>query len=231
MKFKVLLVTAITILIVFIIYLSNIDSKIYYLTLGDYLVINESEDSYTNLIKKDLQQKHKLEIYVTGFNRENARITDLLNDVEENKKIILDGQEKTLKNALIKADFTIVSIGSNDLFYELETNPKLTEHLYDKVDQILEDSRKLYELLRKYCKEDIFVTGFYNPFNTEYDELIAYANQKLEKILKEQDITYIDIEKCIDNHDSEQKLALSKEENYCIATKIGNRMKVQLFEQ
>lgn len=230
MKMKALFILAVTIFIVFIIYLSNIDNKIYYLTLGDYLVMNNSKDGYTNLIKDDLQKRKKLETYVTGFNRENARITDLLNDIESNKKITIQEKEKTLKNALIKADFTIVSIGSNDLFYELETQPKLTEALYDRVDQILEDSRKLYSLLRKYCKEDIFVTGFYNPYNVEYDELIEYTNTKLEKILKEQDITFIDIQKCIDKHNDIQKLVLNKEENKCIATKIRNRMNIQLFE-
>lgn len=230
MKFKALLVLTITIFIVFIIYLSNIDNKIYYLTLGDYLVANHSEDSYTNLIKKDLQKKRKLETYVTGFNRDSARITDLLNDIESNKKIMIKDKEKTLKNALIKADLTIVSVGSNDLFYELETHPKLTESLYDKVDQILEDSRKLYTLLRKYCKEDIFVTGFYNPYDVEYDELVEYANTKLEKILKEEDITYINIQKCINRHNDSQKLMLTEEENQCIANKLATRMKIQLFE-
>lgn len=230
MKFKGLLILAMTIFIVFIIYLSNIDNKIYYLTLGDYLVTNNSKDSYTNLIKKDLEKKRKLETYVTGFNRDSARITDLMNDIESNKKIMIQKKEKTLKNALIKADMTVVSVGSNDLFYELESHPKLTERLYDKIDQILEDSRKLYGLLRKYCKEDIFVTGFYNPYDVEYDELVEYANAKLEKILKKEDITYIDIQKCIsENHDN-QKLILSENENRCIADKLANRMKIQLFE-
>lgn len=230
MKLKVLLILVITIFVVFVIYLSNIDNKIYYLTLGDYLVTDDNKDSYTNLIKDDLDKIRKLEIYVTGFNKNSARITDLLNDIESNKKITIKDKEKTLKNALIKADFTIVSIGSNDLFYELESNPKLTENLYDKADQILEDSRKIYELLRKYCKEDIFVTGFYNQYDIEYDELIEYMNTKLEKMLEQQDITYIDIQNCIDKPKTQQKFVLTKEENQCIAVKISKRMKTELFE-
>lgn len=230
MKLKGLLVIGISAFLVFLIYLSNIDSKIYYLTLGDYSVTTK-QNGYTNIIRQNLADKGKLETYVTEFNTDKARITDLINDINQNKKVVINHEEKTLKNALIKADFVIVSVGSNDLFYELETKPTLTEALYDKVDQILADGMTLYQLLRKYCKEDIFVTGFYNPYEKEYDELIEYANTKLKKQLADEDITYINVQGCVADDSPRIQFQLTEENNQCVANKIKNQMRTKLFEE
>ena len=192
MKLKGLLVIGISAFLVFLIYLSNIDSKIYYLTLGDYSVTTK-QNGYTNIIRQNLADKGKLETYVTEFNTDKARITDLINDINQNKKVVINHEEKTIKNALIKADFVIVSVGSNDLFYELETKPTLTEALYDKVDQILADGMTLYQLLRKYCKEDIFILEYVNPFSSNMDGYIKYANKKLEELAKKYNISYVSL--------------------------------------
>lgn len=229
MKIKGLIVVIISILLVFLIYLSTMDNKVYYLVLGDYLVTEEKEN-YSNLIQKGLQQQKKLEIAVTGFQKDDNRITDIINQIQENQGIKINRKEKTIKNALIKADMLLLSIGSNDLFYKLDNHPALTEELYDRVDVLVEDTEKLFELLREYCKEDIFFTGYYNPYDSDYDELIEYANTKLKKIAHKYEIDFIDIKSCVCGNINRREVKLSVKENQCVAKKIQNRMKEDLFE-
>ena len=229
MKIKGLIIVVISILIVFLIYLSTIDNKVYYLALGDYLVSNEKEN-YSKLIQNSLEKQNKLEIAITDFQKDDNRITDIINQIQNNQKIKINGKDKTIKNALIKADMVLLSVGSNDLFYKLDNHPVLTESLYDRVDVLVEDTEKLFELLREYCKEDIFFTGYYNPYDGEYDELIEYANTKLKKIAQKYEVNFVDIKSCIFGNINRVEVKLNKEENLCVAKKLQNRMKEDLFE-
>ncbi len=225
MKIKGLIIFITTIFIVFVIYLSFLDRKVYYLVLGDYLN-NNSNNSYTYLVKKQLVDENRLETYITEFQQDDARVTDLLNQIEDNKTISYKGKQKTLKNALIKADLVILSIGSNDLFYRLDNNPDLNEGLYDKADEILNDLDQLFELLKEYCKEDILFISFYNPYNSEYDELIAYMNDKLNKMTEKYGIYLVNITNCTTNN-----IKLSKKENICVYEKIKDQLKISLYER
>lgn len=229
MKLKALFILALISFIVFLIYLNSKDTKVYYLTLGDYLV-EENSNGYSEMVKDELEKRKKLELYLSEFNIEDARVTDMINQIEENRAIKVGEKEKTIKNALIKADLVLLSVGSNDLFYKLEHEPALTEELYDRVDQILEDSEKLYKLIREYSKEDIFVTGFYNPYSSDYDELIDYANERLKKILKTCDMTYIEVNKCVNTIPERLEEKLTKVENQCVYQNIEKEMEKKLFE-
>lgn len=228
MKLRALLVIGITSLIVFFIYLSSIDDKVYFLTIGDYQVMDNN--SYAKMTKQELLNRNKLEIYVDNFNAEDARVTDIVNNINNNQKVIIDNKDKTIKNALIKADFILLSIGSNDLFYKLDNKPSLNETLYDNIDEIINDEESMLKMIKEYCKEDIFVTGFYNPYGSDYDELIHYANDKLQNILNDLDMTYVDVNKCINNSNDRIDVHLNKFENECVADKIKTKMNKYLFE-
>ena len=39
--------------------------------------------------------------------------------IDNNEKVIIDKKEKTIKNALIKADLLTLSIGMNDFIYKM----------------------------------------------------------------------------------------------------------------
>lgn len=230
MKLKGLFVVGITILLVFLIYLSTIDTKVYYLTLGDYLVTKE-DNKYADKVAEKLATKKKLETYVYEFNKENARVTDITNMIQDNQKTEVDHQDKTLKNALIKSDFVILSIGSNDLFYKLNQKPPVTDELYDMVDEILNDTENLYKLMREYCKEDILVTSFYNPYGKEYQELVDYANQKLQKIAVRYKMIYVNIDQFIEGNAHRIDITLTEKENNHITKEIMNRVDRNLFEK
>lgn len=229
MKLKSVLIVSFTTLIVFLIYLNSKDTKVYYLSIGDYLV-NDNQKGYAQLIKDDLRKKRKLETYISGFSHDESRITDIINQIQTNQTTFVNGKDITIKNALIKADFVLLSAGSNDLFYKLEHEPSLNEELYNRVDQIIEDGENLYQLIRKYCKEDIFVTGFYNPYSSDYDELIHYANERLKKVLKDNDMTYVEVNNCIHKTPERLEERLTDVENECVYYHIEKKLQKELFD-
>ena len=73
------------------------------------------------------------------------RTIDLIDYIEENKEIVVEGKKKTIKNALIKADLVTLSIGSNDVVSKLLLKNNYTkEELYNYLDEYLKDIQKIY---------------------------------------------------------------------------------------
>lgn len=185
------------------------DKKIYYLSLGDSLAAghtpnNTISDSYGEYVAEYLKDHELLEFYTKKFAKKGYRSIDILNDLKENKKIRIKNKEITIKNALIKADLVTVSVGANDLFYKLNIKSGLDinqfDDLYLYVDEALKDVDKLLYQLRKSCKEQIMVLGFYNPFtnfskslSTAIEPIIIYSNNKMKNIVRKYDMTFVDI--------------------------------------
>ena len=165
---------------------------------------NTIEESYGDYIQEYLKDKEVLEFYTKDFSKSGYRSIDLLNDLKENKEIKVNGKNITIKNALIKADLVTVSVGANDLFYKLNIGNEFDmnefDDIYTYVDETILDVDKLLYELRKSCKEQIMVFGFYNPFTNfstslanTVEPVILYANTKMENIVRKYDMTYVDI--------------------------------------
>lgn len=197
---KKILTLIIVVLSVFLIYLGFKDKKIYYLSLGDSLSLGKNpynilDYGYSDYIKDYLNDKELLETYVDSLNREDKRIIDIINDIENNKKILVDNKEKTLQHVLIKSDLITLSIGTNDLLSNVKINYEFsTSDLYKKFDELLVDYDELFKLLREYCKEEIVVIGLYNNINDEnLDEFFNYTNIKLKELSNRYDIKFIKV--------------------------------------
>lgn len=176
--------------IVFLIYSFNINKKVYYLSLGDYLSygINNNKivnNTYSNNLRE--YYKDNLENYVNYSVLDDYRVIDLYNDITSNKKIKFENKEYNIQNLLIKANLITISIGMNDLLYKIE----YSNNIYDYTDELLNDIEKLLVLIRKYNKDKIYVLGFYNIIDDL--ELINYANLKLNKICNQNKVVYVDI--------------------------------------
>ena len=165
---------------------------------------NTIEESYGDYIQEYLKDKEVLEFYTKDFSKSGYRSIDLLNDLKENKEIKVNGKNITIKNSLIKADLVTVSVGANDLFYKLNIGNEFDmnefDDIYTYVDETILDVDKLLYELRKSCKEQIMVFGFYNPFTNfstslanTVEPVILYANTKMENIVRKYDMTYVDI--------------------------------------
>ena len=208
-RYKLLIGFMITGIILITIFFITRDKQIYYLSLGDSLAAGQTpnntiEESYGDYVAEYLKDKEVLEFYTKKFSKSGYRSIDLLNDLNNNKKIKVEGKEITIKHALIKADIVTVSIGSNDLFYKLNVGNEFDmnefDDIYTYVDEAISDVDKLLYKLRKSCKEQIMVFGFYNPFTNfssslanTVEPVIVYANEKMKKLVKKYDMTYVDI--------------------------------------
>lgn len=208
-RYKLLIGFIITGFILISIFFMTRDKKVYYLSLGDSLAAGQTpyntiEESYGDYVAEYLKDKEVLEFYTKDFSKSGYRSIDLLNDLNNNKEIKVNGKKITLKNALIKADLVTVSIGANDLFYKLNVGTEFDlnefDDMYTYVDEVILDVDKLLYKLRKSCKEQIMVFGFYNPFTnfssslaTTVEPVIIYANGKMENLVKKYDMTYVDI--------------------------------------
>ncbi len=198
---KKILITSLVVLLIFIIYLTTIDKKIYYLTLGDELSISTDEVvSYSESISNYLDENNKLEVLVDEFSQNNHHITDIIKDIKDNRKAKHENKDISIKNALIKADLLTISVGMNDITSKINIkNLNLSNDysfLYNDIDEITNDLEELLTLVRQYCKEDIVLVGLYYPFSVQNQELVnifLYGNTKFKEISDKYKVKYIDI--------------------------------------
>jgi hypothetical protein len=183
---KKILLLSLVFLIVFVIYYFNADKKTYYLSIGDYLSYGidnfDNINGYSENIKNNY--KNNLKNYVNYSTYDDYRVMDLINDINYNKELKYNNKEYKLQNLLIKANLITLSIGMNDLIYKKNID-------YDYVDSLLDDIDKLFILIRKYNKDQIYFLSFYDVINNP--NLILYTNKKLESLCIKNNIKYVDI--------------------------------------
>lgn len=190
---KLLLIGSI-IVAIFLIYLMLLDKKIYYVAIG-----NKQHDQitdYNEIVKDYLNSNNKLEIFTKDFSLSDYRITDVINDINSNKKIQIEGKDKSLKNVLIKADLLTLSIGMTDIISKININNKDYNKLYEYADILSNDLDRMLQLIRQYCKEDIFLIGIYYPYEQIDQQLFnvfSYYNNKFKEVTTSYNVKYIDI--------------------------------------
>ena len=173
---------------VFMIYVVTLNKNIYYLSLGDYMALGVNNQmritgGYNTYIKNYLQKKDKLKLFNDEFVVNNYHTTDLINDILDNKKV-----DATIQNALIKADITSLSIGNNDLLFELQGT--------NNFDEIINDIDELFGLIRKYTKEEVIVNSFHYPYDVKIDDIekkVIFMNERLNELCDKYHFIYNDI--------------------------------------
>ena len=183
MKIKSIIFLILTLLLIFWIYINNIDNEIYYVNID-----STNNFIYNKDIIEKLKEKNKLEKEINLFSKKDYRTTDLINDIKENKKI----NKQTIQNALIKADVVTLYIGFNDINYKIGNNSK--EELYYYTDQVLDDIEELFKLIRIYTKEKIYVIGYKNNTGLSYNDYFEYTNKRLESLCNEYNIKFINVD-------------------------------------
>ncbi len=190
MKLKTIFTLIIIIFLVFIIYCFNLDKKIYYVNISDLEF--KKVTSYNELLSQRLEKDNRLEKYINNFTDKDYRVTDLIRDIETNKTIKIKEKEQTIQNALIKSDILTIKMGDNELNYKID-NSEINE-LFEYSDTLLSDLQQLFELLRKYSKENIYFIGYYNNHSDYYKEIYDYLNLKIEDMCEDYEITFIESE-------------------------------------
>lgn len=195
---KKILGVLVVVLSILLIYLGFRDTCVYYLTLGDGLSYGTTpyggvDYGYSDYIKDYLKEKNKLEIFVNEFSKEDYRTTDLTRDIKDNVETEIDGKNKTIQNALIKADLITLSIGNSELLKNLELSTDFgLNDLAKRFDSYVNDLDELLSLIRRYSKETIVLTGYYNPTsNEELNALFNNLNRNVSNLCNKYDVIYI----------------------------------------
>lgn len=206
-KIKKILVLAITFVLVLYIYLVNSNKKIYYVSLGDSLAAGQTPYGqlgygYSDYVSNYLKENNLLEFYTKDFAQSGYRTTDLLNDINNNKKILVNNKHEGIKTVLRNSELVTLSIGVNDIFYKLginiqNVNLDNTDEIYEYINQMLIDLDKLIVTIKKYCKKNIILIGYYNPItNSEtsrnLEPIFNYINEKQNKLAKKYSLIYLD---------------------------------------
>ncbi len=193
---KKILLILIVFVAVFLIYLFNIDNKVYYLSLESYNEFSDENGDYNESVINYLSLNNKLERAIVEFSKNDYLINDLANDIRENKKITVNNKNITLKNTLIKADLVTMFIGMNEINNKLLSSKTNNLNQYNYIDNLLIDLDKLFSLTREYCKEDIFVIGVYYPYQAYQSglvDLFSYYNERYKELANKYNMKYIDI--------------------------------------
>ena len=226
---KKILIIGLVLLSIFLIYLDKKKKKVYYVALGDSLekvyVNNEEVYGYSHYIKTYLREKDVLERYCDDFAKVDTRSTDIISDINENKKMTTTKGSFSLKNVLIKADLVTLNINNEDIYNRLSDSNVVYNEIYDYIDTLAYDLDSLFKLMREYCKEDIVFVGFYNPFiesdNKDVLDVLDYLNKKYKDVCKEYDVIYVDISDIS---------TISKSTLKEIGEKVINKTNENLFE-
>lgn len=221
---KKILALAVIALSVFLIYLSTIDKKVYYLS----LTTDMQEPNYATLVKKSLEKKDLLERYVSGFSGSTLRITDFTKMIETNKTLLIGKKEQSIKNALIKADVVTLDVGRVDLFTKLAYEQNIDE-LYNYVDSLSKDLDIFLDLVRKYCKEDVFLLEIYNPSQLFPEEIITYVNDQYKRLAKKHHISYVSYQ--IDASMVQNKISLNEAGEEVIYKSLNAQIENALFHK
>ena len=217
-KHKKLVVFILSLLIVFITYksFSKENSKIIYIPLGDSVAegmtpYHNIDYGYTDYITDYLKKNDKLSFYTKKYTKSGYTISDIENDINNNKVIEVDGKKLYLKEILRESDLVTLTVGANDFIKGLSIDdiPKKLlnmEETKKEVDEIANYLEDLLILIKKYAKNQIIVTGYFNPFprldtfKNDIDEIVKYFNDEVENICEELNITYVDIFEVLDNN-------------------------------
>ena len=215
-----LIVFILSLLIVFTIYkgFSKNNSKIIYIPLGDSIAegmtpYHNIDYGYTDYIKDYLKKNNRLSFYTKKYTKSGYTIEDVENDINNNKVIVEDDKKLYLKEILRESDLVTVTVGANNFIKGLNLN-NIASKILDmegtkkEADNITNKLKDLLILIKKYAKNQIIVTGYFNPlpklemYKNEIDEIVKYYNNEAETICDELDITYVDIFEVLKDKDS-----------------------------
>ena len=185
-------------LIIGIYYLLN-SYKINYVAIGNNLIKDTQALGYNDLIKDYLESQNKLSSFNTCFY--NNSIMSLTEDIKKNRTIWFNDNEYFIKKVLRESDFLVISIGMDELAshydkQDINHNNLYFQKMYDMIENLI------YEV-KKYAQGKIIFLGYYNPtsyYDSKTDEFFYNVNLKLNRLMMNNGITYIELYEKMKGH-------------------------------
>ncbi len=220
-----LLILIIISLSVYFIYNSKKEIKINYVSIGDGFArgINSYHDisyGYSDYIRDYLKKSNKLGEY-NNFSYEDMMTKDLYKDILIN----IHNEDNNIRRALREANILTISVGINDLIYEINNNNPQTNSSKEKIlTKIVDKLDADIKEIRKYYQGSIYLVGYYNfyPQNSVERNLLDNLNRKYQQFCGKNNLIFID------NHNLDNKIFNYLENPYCFYPNINGYEKIYL---
>ena len=198
-KYQLLLIILTSVIIAYFIFISNRESKINIVVLGDGIASGETSYnidgiSYNDYLKEYFESKRLLKNYNNSYAYENYKIENIINDLNNNEKKAQD--DLNVKQLIHKADIVTVAFGEEELVKMALTND-LNE---DAIKKFLSNYDKLIYMLKDITEGKIIIIGFYeNVFLNASNVIIL--NSEIANIAIKYDAIFINISDLVLNRD------------------------------
>ncbi len=166
-KFLIFILICLTIYFIFKV---NNHNNINYTSLGDSFALGEDaygriDYGYSDYVKDYLKEEEKLNRYIKSFSTKETSINSLYQEIMTNKKIILNNHSINLKQTLRESNIITLSVGLNDLLYQLSITQNITDSKLNRIITSIEkDFTRLITEIKKYYPQEIYVIGYYNIY-------------------------------------------------------------------
>ena len=198
---KKIIVPILIIFWVFIIYKFNDKNLIDYMVLGDSISLGVNSYGnktygYNDYIKTYLENNNLMHKYNNYFSKNNYKIQELIEDINNNKNIVYNDKTYNIKKELREADLLTISIGMDELVHFLNKDNIEFNKIKNELEEMVLEMDNLLKKITELSKSKIILVGYYNP-NQKYDKninnIFAYFNLEYSNLAKKYNITYIDI--------------------------------------
>ena len=150
---------------------------------------NNNYNMYVYNYLKDRKTINEFNFY---FN--NYTVSLLYQDIKNNRTIKVNNKDYYFKKSLRESDIVIISIGMEELAnnynkYDMKDNYAYFNNMYRDIQNLIQE-------IRKYAKEKVIFLGYYNPTNyydSHVDEFFYYINIKLNRLMVNNDVVYLDL--------------------------------------
>lgn len=196
---KLLIIIILSMIFTYIIYFANRKNKINLVALGDGIASGETSFSidgisFNDYIKEYFEKKKILNSYNSNYALKNYKISDLINDINENDK---KGDNKLfLKQFIYKADIITICIGEEELIKMAITKDLDVTYIKKYLNQYDD----LLSLIKENTEAIIIIIGFYENNYLDKSNIII-LNSELANLTEKYDAIFINISDLLLNKD------------------------------
>ncbi len=194
MKMKVLIVLIFFSLLVLFTYIHNEKEEINYTIIGDKDIFSNNlmSKNFSDLIYEKLIEQKDFGFYSKDFISKDIRITDLINNIDDNIEI----DDITIQNILKRTNLLVLNIGNNEINYKLsklDTDENNDNIVYAYLDEVITDLQKLIDKIKKINDGNIIFLGYFNDTNNiDNNKYYDYINKKVKNLMTKKNIIFID---------------------------------------
>ena len=192
----------VTLVSIYFIYFYFNKTNIDYLAISDNIMAKNI--NYSDYLKNEVEKNKKIKEFNPYFI--NDSIILLYQDIINNRTIRIDNKDYFIKRSLRESDFVVISVGMEELSnnynkYDMKDN-------YNYFNKMYLDIEKLINEIKKYAQDEIIFLGYYNPTNyydSKVDEFFYDMDIKLNRLMVNNNITYIDLYELVKGNSYKEK--------------------------